>query len=204
VVFTAGETKAVRKASQALESDELAKEEQTELLRIARSTVDAVVRKTKIPEFKPLTERLKELRGVFVTLHKRGDLRGCIGYIEGIKPLYQAVADNAVSAATEDYRFPPVQTSELDEIDIEVTVLSPLKRTLDPLKDIVLGKHGIVVARGNRRGVFLPQVATETGWDKVTYLRQCSAGKAGLTPDAWKEKDCEVYLFTGQVFGERE
>ena len=204
VVFTAQDGKVAKKAGPAQESDELTKEEQTELLRIARTTVDSVVRKAKIPEFKPLTERLRELRGVFVTLHKHGELRGCIGYIEGVKPLYQAVADNAVASATEDYRFSPVQASELKEIDIEVTVLSPLKRTLDPLNDIVLGKHGIVVSRGNRRGVFLPQVATETGWDKVTYLRQCCAGKAGLSQDAWKEKDCEVYTFTGQVFGEKE
>jgi AmmeMemoRadiSam system protein A len=171
-------------------------------LRIARTTLDSTIRKGKVPEFPALTERLKEHRGVFVTLKEHGDLRGCIGYIEGIKPLNEAVRDMAIAASTEDYRFPPVDAKELKDINIEVTVLTPLQRCLDPAKSIVLGKHGIVVKKGGRQGVFLPQVATETGWDVDTYLSQCSSQKAGLAPDAWKKGDCEVYTFCGQVFGE--
>jgi AmmeMemoRadiSam system protein B/AmmeMemoRadiSam system protein A len=184
------------------DKDLLTKTEQEELLRIARTTLDSTIRKGKVPEFPALTERLKEYRGVFVTLKEHGDLRGCIGYIEGIKPLNEAVRDMAIAASTEDYRFPPVDAKELKDIDIEVTVLTPMQRCPDPAKSIVLGKHGIVVKKGGRQGVFLPQVATETGWDVDTYLSQCSSQKAGLAPDAWKKGDCEVYTFCGQVFGE--
>ena len=186
-------------------SDEgmLTKAEQQELLRVARTTLDSTVRKGKVPEFSALTERLKEYRGVFVTLKEHGDLRGCIGYIEGVKPLFEAVRDMAVAASTEDYRFAPVDPKELKDIDIEVTVLTPMQRCSDPAKSIVLGKHGIVVKKGGRQGVFLPQVATETGWDVDTHLSQCCSQKAGLAPDAWKKGDCEVYTFCGRSSGRR-
>ena len=187
-----------------IDEDLLTGAEQRELLRIARTTLDSTVRKGKVPEFSALTGRLKEYRGVFVTLKEHGDLRGCIGYIEGIKPLFEAVRDMAIAASTEDYRFAPVDAKELKDIDVEVTVLTPMQRCPDPAKTIVLGKHGIVVKKGGRQGVFLPQVATETGWDVDTYLSQCCSQKAGLAPDAWKKGDCEVYTFCGQVFGERE
>lgn len=200
VAFLSSQSQANQQADEPL----LTAEERTELLRIARSTITAAVNGTVVPQFEPLTPRLAERRGVFVTLHKKGELRGCVGYIEGIAPLHQAVRDMALAAATEDYRFPPVKPAELKDIDIEITVLTPLVRSHDPLREIVLGKHGIVVKQGSRHGVFLPQVAIETGWDVETFLRQCCAGKAGLAPDAWRQNDCEVYLFSGQIFGERE
>jgi AmmeMemoRadiSam system protein B/AmmeMemoRadiSam system protein A len=187
-------------------SDEamLTKAEQQELLRIARTTLDSTIRKGTVPDLAPATGRLTEYRGVFVTLKEHGDLRGCIGYIEGIKPLNQAVRDMAVAASTEDYRFSPVDPKELKDIDVEVTVLTPMQACPDPEHQIVLGKHGIVVKKGGRQGVFLPQVATETGWDVDTYLSQCCSQKAGLAPDAWKKGDCQVFTFCGQVFGEKE
>jgi hypothetical protein len=186
------------------DKDMLTKAEQQELLRIARTTLDSTIRKSKVPDFKPLTPRLSEYRGVFVTLKEHGDLRGCIGYIEGIMPLFEAVRDMAVAASTEDHRFQPVEPKELKDIDVEITVLTPMQACPDPERQIVLGKHGIVVKKGGRQGVFLPQVATETGWDVDTYLSQCCSQKAGLAPDAWKKGDCEVYTFCGQVFGEKE
>jgi AmmeMemoRadiSam system protein B/AmmeMemoRadiSam system protein A len=182
----------------------LTKDEQQELLRIARTTLDSTIRKGTVPPLVPATGRLSEYRGVFVTLNEHGDLRGCIGYIEAIKPLNEAVRDMAVAASTEDYRFPPVDPKELKDIDVEITVLTPMQRCLDPEHQIVLGKHGIVVKRGGKQGVFLPQVATETGWDVETFLSQCCSQKAGLAPDAWKDKGTEVYTFCGQVFGEKE
>ncbi len=184
--------------------DMLTKAEQQELLRIARTTLDSTIRKGNVPDFKPLTDRLSEYRGVFVTLKEHGDLRGCIGYIEGIKPLYQAVTEMAVAASTEDYRFSPVEPKELKDIDVEITVLTPMQLCPDPEHMIVLGRDGIVVKKGGRQGVFLPQVATETGWDVDTYLSQCCSQKAGLAPDAWKKSDCQVFTFCGQVFGEKE
>lgn len=182
----------------------LTKDEQQELLRVARTTLDSTIRKGKVPDFRPLTERLGNYRGVFVTLNEHGNLRGCIGYIEAIKPLYQAVSDMAVAASTQDYRFPPVDPKELKDIDIEITVLTPMQLCPDPEHTIVLGRDGIVVKRGNRQGVFLPQVATETGWDVETFLGQCCSQKAGLPSDAWKDKGTQVYTFRGQVFGENE
>jgi hypothetical protein len=202
--YGAGAAGPKEKESAARSAALLAGEEQAELLRIARATVEAAVRGNEIPKVSPASARLNEPRGVFVTLHEHGELRGCIGLIEGIKPVAQAVREMAVAAATEDYRFPPVKPAELDKIDIEITVLTPLERTSEPLEDIELGRHGIVVKQGPRQGVFLPQVATETGWDKETFLSQCCAGKAGLPPDAWKSRDCEVYIFEGQIFGEKE
>jgi AmmeMemoRadiSam system protein A len=186
------------------DSTNLNKDEQAELLRIARTTVESYVRDGKTPDFTPLTEHLKEERGVFVTLREHGDLRGCIGYIQGIKPVYEAVRDNAIAAATEDPRFMPVQARELKDIDIEVTVLTPLELCHDPLKEVVAGKYGVVIRRGGRSGVFLPQVATETGWDTKTFLSECCTEKAGLPADAWQDKGTDVYRFCGQVFAEKE
>jgi len=186
------------------DKDMLTEAEQRELLRIARITLDSTIRKGTVPDLKPATGRLSEYRGVFVTLNEHGDLRGCIGYIEGVKPLYEAVRDMAVAASTEDYRFPRVDPKELKDIEVEITVLTPMQACPDPEHQIVLGKHGIVVKKGGRQGVFLPQVATETGWDVETFLSQCCSQKAGLAPDAWKKSDCQVFAFCGQVFKEKE
>jgi hypothetical protein len=164
--------------------------------------MESHVRTGKTPEAKPLTPRLSEKRGAFVTLHEHGQLRGCIGYIEAVKPLYQAVSDMAVAASTEDPRFPPVETHELDSIDIEITVLSPMHSIPSP-DSVVVGKHGVVINKSGRSAVFLPQVPVEEGWDRNTYLSQLCL-KAQLPRDAWKSPDARLSVFTGQVFGEKE
>jgi len=184
------------------DSSDLTEREQKSLLRIARGTLETYIRTGKTPEAKPLTPRLSEKRGAFVTLHERGELRGCIGYVEAVKPLYQAVSDMAVAASTEDPRFPPVGTEELDKIDIEITVLSPLRPLPSP-DSVVVGKHGLVIRKGFRSGLLLPQVPVEQGWNGDQFLANTCL-KAGLPPNAYKEKDAQLFSFTGQVFGEKE
>ncbi|MEO0076535.1 MAG: AmmeMemoRadiSam system protein B [candidate division WOR-3 bacterium] len=179
---------------------ELTPEEQRELIRIARTTIENYIRGQKVPEFTPLTEKLKEKYGVFVTLHKKGELRGCIGYVQGIKPLYQAVSEMAIASATEDPRFPKVTANELKDIDIEITVLTPLKRITD-INEIQIGKHGLVIRRGGYQGLLLPQVATEQGWDRKTFLEH-TCWKAGLPSDAWQDKNTEIYIFSGTIIHE--
>ncbi len=183
-------------------NESLSAAEKATLLESARNTIEQYVRYRKVPEVKPLTGPLAEKRGVFVTLHRRGELRGCIGYVEPVKPLYLATRDMAISAATEDPRFPPVRPEELSEIDIEITVLSPLQRIYDP-KSVVVGKHGLVVRKGFYSGLLLPQVPVEQGWSQKEFL-EFTCRKAGLPPDAYKDKDTELYVFTGEVFGEKE
>jgi len=146
---------------------------------------------------------LQGKQGAFVTLKTDGKLRGCIGRFVSDAPLWQTVRAMAVAAATEDPRFVGmrIRPSELPRLKIEVSVLSPLQRIENPL-DIELGKHGIYIRRGMRSGCFLPQVATETGWSKEEFLSHCCAGKAGLHPDAWKDPDTEVLVFTAQIIEE--
>jgi hypothetical protein len=180
----------------------LSDSEKKELLKIARTTLEKHVRNEKISEFKPSTDKLKEKRGVFVTLKKHGELRGCIGYVEGIKPTYEAVKENAINASTNDPRFPPVRPEELKDIDIEITVMTPLEKITDP-KVIEVGKHGILIRKGWNQGLLLPQVATEYGWNREEFLAH-TCMKAGLPVNAWKDKDAEIYIFSGEVFGEKE
>jgi AmmeMemoRadiSam system protein B/AmmeMemoRadiSam system protein A len=183
-------------------SSDLTEREQKSLLGVARGTLETYIRTGRVPEAKPLTPRLSEKRGAFVTLHERGDLRGCIGYVEAVKPLFQAVSDMAVAASTEDPRFPPVTAGELDKIDIEITVLSPLRALPSP-DSVVVGKHGLMIRKGYRSGLLLPQVPVEQCWDRDQFLANTCL-KAGLPPNAYKEKDANLFCFTGQVFGEKE
>lgn len=127
---------------------------------------------------------LMEKRGAFVTLTAQKRLRGCIGYIEGVKPLAWAVADNARSAAVRDPRFPPLTREDLPGLDLEISVLTPLRRIASP-EEIEIGRHGVLMGKNGRQAVFLPQVATEQGWDRDTTLTQLSL-KAGLDPGAWR------------------
>jgi len=176
-------------------------EEKNTLLKIARDTLTSHVNKKGKPDLSDykLTDRLKEKAGAFVTLHKKGQLRGCIGYIQGIAPLAETVRENACNASTEDPRFPPVQPSELDDIDIEISVMSPLRKIGSP-EEVVAGKHGVVLKKGYNQGVFLPQVATEQGWDRETFLKNLGL-KAGLDAEAYKT--AELLVFTADVFGEK-
>jgi AmmeMemoRadiSam system protein B/AmmeMemoRadiSam system protein A len=174
--------------------------ERATLLKIARATLAAHVQRKPLPDLAtyPLTPRLKEKAGAFVTLHEHGDLRGCIGYIQGIKPLAETVRENACNAATDDPRFPPVKPDELRDITIEVSVMSPLRKVASP-DEVVAGVHGCVLKKGWHQGVFLPQVATEQGWDRATFLRHLGL-KAGLDMDAYKS--AELFVFTADVFHE--
>ena len=145
----------------------------------------------------PLSARLQELRGAFVTLHAGGHLRGCIGTIEGRRPLTLAVADNGAAAAVSDPRFPPVTPDELSNLTLEVSVLTPL-RAVDGPAGIEVGRHGILLDKQGRQAVFLPQVATEQGWDLPTTLTHLCR-KAGLPPDAWRE-GARLRVFEAEVF----
>jgi AmmeMemoRadiSam system protein B/AmmeMemoRadiSam system protein A len=182
-------------------SEELNKEEQEKLLGIARETLESYLENGKIPEFEVSETKLLSQQGAFVTLRKKGQLRGCIGEFEAKEALWKIVRRMAIETATKDPRFPPVRLNELTEIDIEVSVLSPLKKISDP-DEIELGVHGVMIKKGLRQGVFLPQVATETGWDKETFMGQLCSQKAGLAWDCWKKKDVELFIYTAQVFEE--
>ncbi|MCX8118263.1 MAG: AmmeMemoRadiSam system protein B [Desulfobacterota bacterium] len=176
----------------------LSEEEKKILRHIAKTVIENRAKGRPLPEFKIEAPRLREHRGAFVTLHKRGQLRGCIGYIEGRGPLYKTVEEMAEAAAFRDPRFSPVTESELPELEIEISVLTPLKRISD-VNEIEVGKHGIYIRKGWFSGLLLPQVATENGWDRKTFLEH-TCQKAGLPPNAWKEKDTEIYIFSADIF----
>jgi hypothetical protein len=176
----------------------LNEEEKKILHHIARTVVENKARGKAVPEFKIESSVLKENRGAFVTIHKKGQLRGCIGYIEGHGPLHKTIEEMADAAAFRDPRFTPVKEKELSELDFEISVLTPLKRTTD-VNDIQVGKHGIYIKKGWYSGLLLPQVATEYGWDRQAFLEH-TCQKAGLPSNAWKEKDTELYIFSADIF----
>jgi AmmeMemoRadiSam system protein A len=182
---------------------ELDADEQQALIKLARLTVEKFVqtgeRINPISQSLKITKKMKENKGVFVTLKKHGNLRGCIGYITGIKPLIEAIVDNAVNAASSDPRFQPVTPNELNDISIEISVMSPLA----PIKpeDVQIGVHGLVLEKGFSRGVFLPQVPVEQGWNREEYLDNL-CNKAGLSFGCWPS--AKLQGFTAQVFGENK
>jgi uncharacterized protein len=170
-----------------------------ELVAIARSAVAAAVNGE--PLATPTLPDAPGASGAFVTLKSHGQLRGCIGTLECRRPLGEEVARVAVSAAREDPRFDPVQPVELAHLEVEVSVLGPLE-PIDPLDPgaIEIGRHGLVVEQGWRRGLLLPQVAPEWGWNREEFLAH-TCRKAGLPPDAWKH-GATVYRFSAEVFGD--
>ena len=172
------------------------------LLNVARESVTAAVKGTFVETPTTGDPELLAHCGCFVTLKNNGELRGCIGNFISDKPLIELVHDMAVASATEDSRFfhNPITPRELQKLDIEISVLSPLKETSDPLS-LRLGIDGIYITRGRTSGCLLPQVATETGWTKEQFLSYCCEHKAGLSPGAWKDKNTHVYLFSAEVFG---
>lgn len=178
---------------------ELTETEKANLLGIARNTLEECCGRDKMnhPVTNELTSNLKKYCGVFVSLHKNGKLRGCMGRMTGDQPLYKMVQEMTVSAATQDPRFDRVRKDELSGMEVEISVLSPMKR-IESIDAIELGKHGILIEAGHRHGVFLPQVATETGWTKEEFLGHCARDKAGLDWDGWKTAN--LYLFTATVF----
>jgi AmmeMemoRadiSam system protein B/AmmeMemoRadiSam system protein A len=182
--------------------DMLNEAQRKRLLQIARESITSFVRDGKRKDFSEKDPLLNAEMGAFVTLHENGDLRGCIGNMAAAGPLYRTVASMAIEAATEDPRFPTLSAGEIDKVDLEISVLSPMKRVSGP-DEIRIPGHGVVVRSGFRGGVYLPQVATETGWGKEEFLTSLCAHKAGLPPDAWKDPATELYVFTAEVFGEK-
>jgi AmmeMemoRadiSam system protein A len=180
--------------------------EKKALLQLARTTIEKWIKRhesltnDELRAFE-LTDAMRQRAGVFVTLNKKGALRGCIGYITGSTLLYEAVIENTVNAASNDSRFSPVKENELPEIDIEISVMSPLEKIRGP-EEIEVGKHGLVVERDWSKGLLLPQVAPEWGWDRYEFLEQTCL-KAGLPRNAWK-KGAKILRFSAQVFGEKE
>ncbi len=177
----------------------LADREKQLLLEVARRALTAgVERRESIPDF-PDDEVLRQPGGAFVTLHRRGRLRGCVGQLPSKDPLIEVVAHCAKAAALEDQRFKPVRAEEVAEIEIELSILSPLQDTT--LEKIEAGKHGLVVSRGWQRGVLLPQVATEFKWQAARFLEETCV-KAGLEREAWQDPHTRIQAFTAEVFSD--
>ncbi len=172
------------------------------LLQFARQTIKNALSRDFAPALPVVTDpELQLLRGAFVTLlHDGRQLRGCIGIIEAIAPLVETIAHAATSAALQDPRFPPVTAAELPELTIEISVLSPLQ-PINP-DDVVVGTHGLVVEQYARRGLLLPQVPEEWGWDRIQFLEH-TCMKAGLPPNAWRE-GAKLFSFTAEVFSEEK
>lgn len=180
--------------------DVLSKEEQQYLLHFARKTIEAKMRGEEPPSFDEKFTRLKEQRGAFVTINKNGNLRGCIGLVTGIKPLYQTIQSVAEAAAFHDPRFQPLTEAELPDTTLEISVLTPMRK-ISNIKKIKVGRHGLFIKLGDAQGLLLPQVAANNGWSRQTFLEHTCI-KAGLPKDAWKNPDAEIMIFSAQVFGE--
>jgi AmmeMemoRadiSam system protein A len=177
---------------------EFSPEERTLLLKLAHDSIHAVLARTELT-LDPATPHLAELRGVFTSLYTHGDLRGCVGYVLPRSPLYRAVAETARAAAFEDPRFPPLTPEEGQYLEIELSILTvpqPIRA-----EEVEVGRHGLLMTMQGHRGLLLPQVPTERGWDRTTFLEQTCL-KAGLPADAW-QKGATIEAFTAEVFGEK-
>ncbi len=180
----------------------LNKQEKKYLLQIARETIKAKLFDLPLPKPEPIGENLKVKSGAFVTINKHGHLRGCIGYIAGFKPLYEAIPELAISAAFNDPRFPPLQKDEFEHLEIEISVLTPLEEIKD-INEIEVGKHGLMVEQGFYQGLLLPQVATEYGWDKETFLQETCL-KAGLPAHCWQDPATKIFKFSAIIFSDHD
>lgn len=169
------------------------------LIDLARLAVGEAVTNNKLPEAVPREGVFGQYRGVFVTLHVRGALRGCIGVVEAQLPLGESLVQSAISAATQDPRFSPVRTDELGDLQVEISLLSAPAR-LSP-EDVEIGKHGLLIVSGNRRGLLLPQVATEHGLTREQFLDE-TCRKAGLPRGCWRSSGTQIFGFTCEVFSE--
>jgi AmmeMemoRadiSam system protein A len=172
------------------------------LLKVARESIENALSNKGNPTIESDAPILKEKRGAFVTLTKSGMLRGCIGYIYALKPLDETIIEMAQAAAFRDPRFPPVTKDEFDDLEIEISVLTPIREITD-VNEIEVGKHGIIIERGGYSGLLLPQVATEYGWDRETFLEH-TCNKAGLPTDAWKQEGTRIKIFSADVFHEEK
>jgi len=177
--------------------------EKDDLLKLARQSVETAVKERKLYDNVPLQfESFNRELGAFVTLKEHGELRGCIGYVSPVRPLAETVRDVAAAAAVQDPRFSPVTAEELGQLQYEISVLSPLRRVLD-VSQIQVGRDGLIMKRGDKSGLLLPQVPLEQHWDRKTFLEE-TCHKAGLPTDAWQDRDTDIFSFTALVFGERK
>ena len=192
---TGEQEKVVGYASIGLYRSPLTDADRADLLSLAQKTIHDHVSHGTLPEISIKNPKLQTDGAAFVTIYKQGSLRGCIGHVQPVMPLFKSVMENAVAASSRDTRFPPVTKDELSDITVEVSVLSPLRK-LKNIDDIEIGRHGLLIRQGRRQGLLLPQVAEEYGWNRETFLRNLSL-KAGLQEDAWKTSD--IYSFTAEI-----
>lgn len=186
------------------EADMFTNAQRRRLLEIARSSMEHYVKTGRRLEVRETDPLLNEQMGAFVTLHTgSGDLRGCIGHMIGDQPLYLTVRDMAVEAAVHDPRFSAVTSDELSGIGMEISVLTPMRK-IASADEIEMGKHGVMIRRGLHSGVYLPQVARDTGWSTEQFLNSLCAQKAGLPADAWRDPSTDIYVYTAEVFSEQE
>ncbi|MBN2039840.1 MAG: AmmeMemoRadiSam system protein A [Spirochaetes bacterium] len=184
---------------------ELNKDQKLKLLKLARKTIYENLSKNKFdgPSMDEFTDTIYKTKcGAFVTIHINGSLRGCIGYIEGIKTIPETVIDMSKASAFRDPRFTSLTMSEYENIDIEISVLSPIEE-VKKISEIVVGRDGLIISGRGRSGLLLPQVATENNWNLTQFLEH-TCYKAGLPSDAWKQEDTKIEKFSAQVFGEKE
>jgi uncharacterized protein len=174
----------------------LAPEEKHILLSLVRNTILAEAENRPMPEPSETPKKLWEPGAAFVTLHKHGNLRGCIGHIKAFKPLIQSIQEMAIAAAFDDPRFPPLRLEEISDLEIEISVLSPMKK-IESIDEIVVGTHGLYIQKGFQSGLLLPQVSTEQGWSKEQFLIGICQ-KAGLPNTAWKSAN--LFTFTAEIF----
>ncbi len=193
---------AQKKAEPGSEESDLNSDAKRELLSIARKTIKALLEGKSLPKPDYKFPVFKEKRGAFVTLNKFNQLRGCIGYIYAFKPLEQTIIEMAQAAAFHDPRFPALEKNEFPDLEIEISVLSPIREIKD-VEEIVVGTHGIIIERNGNSGLLLPQVATEYGWDRETFLEH-TCQKAGLPGDCWKKQGTKIQIFSAEVFHEEK
>ncbi len=175
----------------------LSEDEKKQLKEIAKDSIENALFGKKKKQLE-MPAVFKEKRGAFVTLKKRGELKGCIGYIRGVQPLHETIEEMAVQAAFHDPRFAPLEKNEWKDIEIEISVLTPM-RIIESIDEIKVGTHGLYIEKGHNSGLLLPQVATENNWDREMFL-EYTCWKAGLPGDAWKSPDTRVYIFSADVF----
>lgn len=173
---------------------ELSPKDKKQLLTIARSALDLYIKENSFPKFKEneINPANQNKVGAFVTLYKKGELRGCIGHIESDNPLYKTIPSLTISSATKDHRFKSVNQDELNEIEIEISVLTPMKK-ISSIDQIEIGRHGIYIKKGYQTGTFLPQVASDTDWSVEEFLGKCARDKAHIGWDGWKDADLFTY-----------
>lgn len=182
-----------------IEEFDLDRTEQYALLALARESISHRLQGKALPSTELGFEKTSRIGAAFVTLHMQGELRGCIGHIRAITPLAETIQEMALAAAFDDPRFQPVRSEELADIDIEISVISPMHRIRD-VNEITVGKHGLYISQGHSSGLLLPQVASEQGWDRDAFLAGVCR-KAGLSPDAWV-RGAVVSIFTAEIFHE--